>query len=194
MTLITAVRETWYYKLVKNIYFLPVWYVQKHVDWRLSNRNLLPKILRCEGEINQVKWKSSYFSKLTKRIADSGEKASSLRFAKSAQAIGSKFLVLSKKIIVSGEENEFLRKPYSWSVSYQAFSQVSKSGCPNCTIGPVQMDNLWSNIWETKQYSLKSGRPKHTWTPIWLKPCLSLASFIQICMFSVLFVIIHRSL
>ena len=33
------------------------------------------------------------------------------------------------------------------------------------------MNNLWSNIWKTKQYSLKGGLPQDAWTPIWLKPC-----------------------
>ena len=43
---------------------------------------------------------------------------------------------------------------------HQAFSQDSKSGRPDCTIGPALMNNLWSNIWKTKQYPLKSGCPK----------------------------------
>ena len=60
-----------------------------------------------------------------------------------------------------------------WNQLKQAFSQDSKSGCPSCTIEPAQMNNLWSNIWKTKQYSLKSGRPQDAWTSIWLKPSIN---------------------
>ena len=41
------------------------------------------------------------------------------------------------------------------------------------------MNNLRSNIWKTKQYSLQGGRPQDTWTPIWLKPWLPAPEWIR---------------
>jgi len=49
----------------------------------------------------------------------------------------------------------------------QAFSTDLKNGCPKCTIGPAQMNNLQDNISKIKQFSLISSHPQDTWTPIW---------------------------